>query len=513
MAAGPFYLKRDETASHNFKMPNYIGSVRTMVIAKDHKAYGKADQTSYVKKPLMLLPTLPRVTSPAEVVKVPVTVFAMEDHIKSAKVTMAASPNVEIIGPSTKRISFSEVGDKIVYFDARLKNEMGIASFDFTASSGAHSVSQQVEVDIRNPNPVRSEVFRQTITDKGSWATSLDQVGMSGTRSGTIEFSSLPSLNLEDRMGYLISYPYGCAEQTTSRALPQLALGNFKELSHEESQEIKKNVNAAIRRLSRMQRSTGGFSYWPGNHYVNDWASSYAGFFLMQAQKESYHIPGNMLSKWISYQQGQARRFKIDRKSALHHQQYQMRNQAYRLMTMAVYGSPDLAAMNALRQETNLPATVQFMLAAAYAYAGKKELAIELTRSTDATVAPYQELGLSYGSDLRDMSLIALAMLQLNLKNEGLEIVKRITEQLNSRRWYSTQTIAQALIAVSEYMKHSDSRGLNFTVEMEGMPQQTISTDKPVFTLAIDPDIDGVISPRINNLTDCLLYTSDAADE
>ena len=506
MAAGPFYLKRGETAKHSFKMPNYIGSVRTMVIAKDHKAYGRADQTSYVKKPLMLLPTLPRVTSPAEVVKVPVTVFAMEDYIKSAEVKITASPNVEIVGPSTKRVNFSEIGDKIVYFEARLKNEMGIASFDFTASSGAHSVSQQVEVDIRNPNPQRSEVYKQTVAAKDNWATTLDQVGMSSTRSGTIEFSSLPSLNIEDRMGYLIGYPYGCAEQTTSRALPQLALGNFKELSHEESQEIKKDVNAAIRRLSRMQRSSGGFSYWPGSSYVNDWASSYAGFFLIQAQKESYYIPSIMLSKWLTYQKGQARRFKIDRDRMLYHQQYQMRDQAYRLMTMAVYGSPDLAAMNVLRQETNLPATAQFMLAAAYAYAGKKELAIEMTRSTDATVAPYQELGLSYGSDLRDMSLIAMAMLQLDRKNEGLEIIKRITEQLNSRKWYSTQTVAQALIAVSEYIEQSDSRGLNFTVEMEGMPQQTISTDKPIFTLAIDPKIDGTISPSINNLTDGPLF-------
>jgi len=506
MTAGPFTLKSGETANHRFTMPNYIGSVRTMVVAKDDDAFGKADNTSFVRKPLMILPTLPRVSSPDEVVRIPVAVFAMEDHVKTAEIKIEASDNVEIIGPYTKQVSFSEIGDKLIYFEARLLDQLGVASFDFSASSGSLKVSQQVELDIRNPNPERTEVQYQTVAATAEWTGDLEAIGMKGTQSGLIEFSSLPNLNLRERMDYLVRYPYGCLEQTTSAALPQLTLGYFKDLSLSETQEIKKNVNGAIRRIARMQRSNGGFSYWPGSNSSNDWATSYAGFFLMQAQEQSYYIPNNLLSKWLTYQQGVARKFRIKRDSKLYYQQYQMRNQAYRLLTMAIYGSPDLSAMNVLRQETNLPATAQFMLAASYAYAGKKELAIEMTRSTEATVEPYQELSLSYGSDLRDMSLIATAMLQLDRKNEGFEIIKRITEQLNTSRWYSTQTVAQALVAVAAYVQDQEGGNLHFKFEADGIPEQTVNTDKPTFVVALGLEELENITTKVQNLSDGPLF-------
>lgn len=63
---GPFYLKKGEKKSHNIQIPNYVGSVRTMVVAADNGAYGHAEKTTPVKKPLMILATVPRVPSPAK---------------------------------------------------------------------------------------------------------------------------------------------------------------------------------------------------------------------------------------------------------------------------------------------------------------------------------------------------------------------------------------------------------------------------------------------------------------
>ncbi|MEM6526262.1 MAG: MG2 domain-containing protein, partial [Bacteroidota bacterium] len=57
--AGPFYLEPGEEAEHTFSMPNYVGSVRTMIVAGGGEAYGKAEKTTPVKKPLMVLTTLP----------------------------------------------------------------------------------------------------------------------------------------------------------------------------------------------------------------------------------------------------------------------------------------------------------------------------------------------------------------------------------------------------------------------------------------------------------------------
>ena len=79
---GPFTIEPGNTAKHTFKMPNYVGSVRTMVVAGNNTAYGSAQKTTKVKKPLMVLASLPRVLGPDEEVEVPINVFAMKENIK-----------------------------------------------------------------------------------------------------------------------------------------------------------------------------------------------------------------------------------------------------------------------------------------------------------------------------------------------------------------------------------------------------------------------------------------------
>ena len=63
---GPFTLNAGETKSHQVKIPKYIGSIRTMIVAGNSKnaAYGSVEKTTPVRKPLMVLATLPRKLSP-----------------------------------------------------------------------------------------------------------------------------------------------------------------------------------------------------------------------------------------------------------------------------------------------------------------------------------------------------------------------------------------------------------------------------------------------------------------
>ena len=68
---GPFNLAPGEEHSHRIYMPNYVGSVRTMVVARQGDAYGKAEKATPVKKPLMLLATMPRVLGPNEELTLP----------------------------------------------------------------------------------------------------------------------------------------------------------------------------------------------------------------------------------------------------------------------------------------------------------------------------------------------------------------------------------------------------------------------------------------------------------
>src|SRR5690606_9444829 len=113
---GPFYLSPGKTVKHKIDVPNYVGSVRVMVVAGKSGAYGDAQTEVAVKKPLMVLATLPRVLGPTETVMLPVDVFAMAENVKNVSVKVELNDMLIIDGESTKDIKFKSVGDKVINF-------------------------------------------------------------------------------------------------------------------------------------------------------------------------------------------------------------------------------------------------------------------------------------------------------------------------------------------------------------------------------------------------------------
>lgn len=126
---GPFYLDKGKQKTHTLRLPMYVGSVRTMVVAGQDGAYGKAEKTSFVRTPLMLLSTLPRVLSTQEEITVPVNVFAMEKEVKNVSVSIQASGGgVQVIDPNKQSITFSQPGDQLVYFKIKTGSKTGKAN-------------------------------------------------------------------------------------------------------------------------------------------------------------------------------------------------------------------------------------------------------------------------------------------------------------------------------------------------------------------------------------------------
>src|SRR5690606_29833799 len=125
---GPFSLDKGETKSHKIDIPKYVGSVRTMVIAgnSDEAAYGIAEKASPVRKPLMVLASLPRKITPGETVTLPVTVFAMEKKVKEVKVQIKPDPSFSIEGKTVQNVSFTQPDEKMAYFQLKVADYKGI---------------------------------------------------------------------------------------------------------------------------------------------------------------------------------------------------------------------------------------------------------------------------------------------------------------------------------------------------------------------------------------------------
>lgn len=440
---GPFTLKAGARDRHAVEIPQYIGAVRVMVVAGASGAYGKAETTVAVRDPLSMLVTLPRVLSADEELEVPVSLFAMDANIKQTTLKVEADEHIAVIsGSSTVR--FTGEGEEIGFVKLKVKPTLGKARLRFTAEGGGHRAASTIDIDVVSSNPKSTRLWHISLEPGAVWSEQIVPHGLEGTNQVTLEMSSLLPLNLEGRLRYLIRYPHGCVEQTTSAAFPQVALPSLLKLEPEMRKQIDTNIQTGIERLRGYQNSDGGFAYWPGNARADDWATTYAGHFLVEATRQGYAVPPEMLDAWVAYQQRRARSWATG-------SGVQQLDQAYRLYVLALAGKPETGAMNRLREAGNLGSAARWQLAAAYHLVGMPEAAGDLVGNDTFAIADYQGEGPTYGSVLRDRALVLNSLVLTGRERRAKEFADLIARELASEKWYSTQSVAQALIAMARY--------------------------------------------------------------
>lgn len=478
---GPFYLEKGRQQTHTLKLPMYVGSVRAMVVAGQDGAYGNAEKTAFVRTPLMLLSTLPRVLSIQEEITVPVNVFAMEKQVKNVTVSLQASGGgVQIEGSHQQSLTFNRSGDQLVFFTLKTGNKTGKATIKLTASGGGQQTKETIEIEVRNPNPIvtlRSSEWIETGQNK---ELSYQLGSLSANNQIKLEVSRIPSVDISRRFDFLYNYQHHCTEQLTSKALPLLFIAQFKTIDTREAEKIKANVQEAIRQIYARQLPNGGFVYWPGNAVADEWISSYTGMFLTLAQEKGYAIHANVLNKWKRFQRAAAQNWRMPQE-ANNWQQWQSElQQAFRLYTLALAGAPEYGAMNRMKEQPGLSIQAKWRLAAAYALTGKMKPAEELVYNAETTVIPYSSMNQIYGSSDRDEAMILETLLLMNRERDALQQAKVVSKNLSQENWFSTQSTAFALMAMGR-LAEKLSGSLDFTWTWNGKQQPAVKSAKAVF--------------------------------
>ncbi len=512
MHLGPFRLKKGQTARHRLTMANYVGAVRTMVVAAEDGAYGAGEKTVPVRKPLMVLTTLPRVLGPGEEIRIPVNVFALKEQVKNVSLTVTERSGLVDIVTSRQQVRFDAPGNQVVYFDAKAGSNTGRATFRIEASGQGEQASQEIEIQIRNPNSVQTETRVASLQVGESWEENLSPIGTQGSREAYLEVSTLPPLNLGERLDYLIQYPYGCVEQSVSAAFPQLYAGRMLDLEPAQAEAMKKNVQATIRRLIDFQTAAGGFAYWPGGNQPDQWATTYAGHFLLEARSMGYSVPSGLWQRFLDFQKKTSRLWEPDnrpRELGYGNQKAEAELiQAYRLYTLALAEQPDMAGMNRLREQQDLNTQASWRLSAAYALAGKREVAERLVSGQTAELSPYSGFSLTYGSSLRDMAMILETRILLEQENEAADLAFRIAEELGRARWYSTQTTAYCLLAIGKLLGAEGSQNeMAFAYSLGQGNLQNRGSNLPIARIDIPQEqLQGQIPIRLENKGTGLLF-------
>ena len=491
---GPFTLQNG-SATHKITLPMYVGSVRVMLIAAHGAQYGNAEKTVPVRSPLMVLPTLPRVIGTGEKVTLPVNVFALEDGVKNANVSVKVEGPLKVTGSDKTSLSFDKPGDKLVKFALEAVGE-GVAKVTVTADGNGHKAGDTIEIMVRNPNPATVNITRSMIGKGESKHFGFSPFAAGPEQWASLELASFPSVDYEGIYKFMKDYTYNCSEQLASRGMTLVSIKDM--LPDEKRQEAEKLVPDILQQLYQRQLGSGGFAYWPGSPDANSWVTSMAGQFMIMASQNGFNVSKGVLASWARFQKKAVQDYRANPEYPLWDFE-----QAYRLYTLALKGEPENGAMNRLKESENLSQQAGWMLASAYAIAGKKNIAKEMVANLKTDFAEYTESGRTFGSSTRDKAVALETSVLIDDIPSAMDVAQEVAKAM-SGGWYMTQETAFATKAMSSLAGKVNTGNLTFDVTQSGKVTP-VKTAKSVAGIELDTQAGGA---DVKNTSDGVIYAT-----
>ena len=490
---GPCTLDKGKTETHKLYMPNYNGRVRVMVIATNGKAFGSTDKSVFVARPLMVTATLPRMIGCDEEMEVSATVFATEQGMGNVNVKLKVSDGMTVIGDSKQVVELNSIGDKTVKFRVRTSATAQVGNISLTCEAKGEKASYSTPIEVQHRQLPQSKSGSYTIAAGESQVIKPELFGMSGTNDLSLEVSTIVPINLNERLNYLVGYPHGCIEQTTSKVLAQLMLSELTTLSPLKAYDVQKNVQSGLNKYRGFQTVSGGMAYWQGNRTPDEWGSIYAMHCITTAEAKGYRIPDGVKPALLNYLKSEANRWT-----------YSSRNskaliQAYRLYVLALNNMADMSAMNRMKGGAgSLGDNTSWFLAGSYALAGRKDIANEILAHT--VESEYGDDDYSYGSTYRDIAVKAMVLTDLGRVQEAADYIKQISDIMSDERWLSTQSIAFCLYSVSHFYEVTGKpQPAEFRYEYDGNKQDVNSKTELVSTFDLCKSADSYSPLTVTN--------------
>jgi len=429
---GPFTLDKG-SRTHEIRLPMYVGSVRVMLVAAHDGSFGSTDKTVPVRNPLMVVTTLPRMVGTGEEFSVPVNVFAMEDGVKGATVTLKAEGPVSIDGNASGKVSFSDGSDKTATFRLKATGE-GTATISVVASGNGYKASETLSLPVMNPNPETVSVKRFVLEKDGS-------IDIPGGPGRTLTIAGFPDIDAKSLYLNMKNYPYECGEQLSARGIAILRL--IPLLSPKDAAEARELLPPLVRKLYSRQAPDGGFSYWGGGK-SDSWVSSMAGLFLSEASKEGIEVSDGVLRSWKRYQKRQTQSFRSSAQN-----EYTALDEAFRLYTLAVAGDAEISSMNRLKENGKIGDRARWMLASAFAVTGRTAPAKSVLEGIGKQFPEYTPDVLTYGSSLRDRCIAMESLVRTGNVSEAVDLARESLPEAFSELYKSVGTAEKSLTSTS----------------------------------------------------------------
>jgi uncharacterized protein YfaS (alpha-2-macroglobulin family) len=458
--SGPVALNAEGQAEISLPVPDFNGSLRLMAVAASGERFGMQEQEVTVAAPLVVELATPRFLSVGDSAVLAMDVQNMAGAAQDIRIVVANRDGLVIKGGEQK-VSLKDQQKRILHIPIEAGTAIGLTEVQVRVESPAMKLDRTFPLQVQAPTP-RQSVMKRLIVAPGETVEIRDaELGgfLKQTIAATLSVSDKAPIDVRSAVQGLLTYPYGCGEQTTSTAYPHVfideaAAKQFGLKPYTQAQRAEM-LDKAIARLAGMQAPNGGFSLWGNVSEYQYWLSAYIAHFLLDAREQGFNVPAEMEKKAVEFllkglQEGIAGlptgAVSYNENSVWNDYRYAGSGRfgvlAYGAYVLARQGKAPLATLRQLHDSQ----------AAAHSGLGLVHLGLALKLMGDEGRAKSAiEAGMKkprsgnywwgdYGSNLRDWALIYVLLEKHQLKPEGRDnLVSQVAGEMERSRYYSTQ--------------------------------------------------------------------------
>ena len=445
-----------------------------MIVGASAQAFASKAEPLRIARDVTLEVTAPRAVSPGDTFEIPLNVFSVEGAASgTADISVTAEGPIKLSGDVKIQAPLGDAKPRNFVVKGEALNEAGVAAVTAVVTVPGRedlSFTRRVELVVRPPYPRSSAVVSTLLKEGDEQEIRLPGDWLKGGFSLAFSVDATPVLSILPVLEYLREYPYGCLEQTTSRAWPYLTLESLQTslAKTKDTQAIEANTKVVLRglvdRITSMQTPSGGFAMWPGGGTPRPWLSVNAIHILVEA-KSRVAVNPNTLKRSLDY---------LEYLLGAPEDSFDGVAQAYTTKAYAAFvltraGKAPLSRLQTLSEQTGkMHPSGRLFLAAAKSLAAGNSKALEALTAKDLIYTPNtDEWNATLESPVRNT---ALELFVWSLVDPGhkhtLETAVRLADQINAHRWYTTQESGMASLAVGTFLEKTSAKQ-DFTAQIQ----------------------------------------------
>lgn len=466
-------------------LPDFNGRIRLMALAFDEQSYGSADTDVTVAAPVVVEIAMPRFIAFGDTSTIALDVQNMTEATEQVSIELSVAG--AIVGapqntttqlkPKQKTTLRYEIKTALAQGQGQIKARIK------TANNG--DMERNWSIPVRPAYPAityQQQVVLQPGQDLTISPSLIDQV-IENTLEASLEVSPSINLNVAEQLKNLLAYPYGCLEQTTSKAQPltfasSKAQAQFGITPITEAERLKR-VQVGVDRIVAFQKGNGSFGLWDKQSAEEHWLTAYATEFLLAAQALGADVPQATLDKAttrLSYYLNNAGNF-IDQRWSENNKHYAFATRAYAAYVLSRIKKAPLGSLRTLytRDFNNAQSGLaQVHLGLALLAMGDQKNGDEaLTKAVKNIPEKFGYWG-DYGSEIRDLGMMIHLLIGHQVKmEEALQLSIKLKDAVNRRQWLSTQE-RTALFLSGLSLAMNSEQAWSGTVTTAGEPSYTL---------------------------------------